>query len=191
MEEFHGQSDRVATVRLRIHKIGLSIIQVYAPTSTAIEEEMDKFYEDLEETMDREKKKTTYILVIGDYNSKIGQRERDDGMITGQYGYGTRNERGRSPIGFAIKHRLFITNTFFKKRNNRKWTWISPNGAYKNEIDYILSNNREIVMNTEVINQLEFETDHRMIRSTISINKDEHRKQKYGQKLIAFQKAKE
>ena len=36
-------------------------------------------------------------------------------------------------------------NTFVKKKPTRKWTWKGPNGETKNEIDFILANNQEIV----------------------------------------------
>ena len=36
-------------------------------------------------------------------------------------------------VEFAERQKFKIMNTFFKKRLNRRWTWISPNGATKNE----------------------------------------------------------
>lgn len=65
----------------------------------------------------------------------------------------------------------------FKIRKNRKWTWLSPNGLYRTEIDYILTNSNVKVYNFDIIQKLNFNTDHRMIRCKIHI--DTKKKRKY------------
>lgn len=35
-------------------------------------------------------------------------------------------------------------NDFYKKIPQRKWTWIAPNGHTTNEIDYILTKNKDL-----------------------------------------------
>ena len=42
-------------------------------------------------------------------------------------------------------------NTFFQKPLKRKWTWKAPNGAVKNEIDYVMATRSDIVRDVEVI----------------------------------------
>ena len=46
-------SDRILSVRFRGRKVNITIIQVYAPTSTASEEEQDNFFNKLQSTIDR------------------------------------------------------------------------------------------------------------------------------------------
>ena len=70
---------------------------------------------------------------------------------------------------FATSENLRIDNTHFKKKKSRKWTWKSPNGVTKNEIDYILSN-KNIVLNVDVIQRVNVGSDHRMVRGTIRLN---------------------
>jgi hypothetical protein len=53
-----------------------------------------------------------------------------------QLGVGSRSHRGQLMAGLLEKERLYVINSFFKKREHRKWTWTSPNGATKNEIDF-------------------------------------------------------
>jgi len=72
-------------------------------------------------------------------------------------------------VQFATSKNLRIENTFFKKSKNRKWTWKSPNGLVKNEIDYILSN-RNVVKNVETIQRVNIGSDHRMVRSKIRLD---------------------
>ena len=80
--------------------------------------------------------------------------KQGDGKTTGELGLGERNERGERRVQFATFENLKITNTFFEKKPQRKWTWRSPNGETKNQIDFILTNRGEMILNTEVIQRL-------------------------------------
>ena len=106
---------------------------------------------------------------MGDFNAKVGPGEIGE-TCTGSYGIGTRNRRGDMLVEFAERHKCKIMNTFFKKRLNRRWTWISPNGATKNEIDYIMTDRPEIFLDVSVINSLNTGSDHRMVRGKARIN---------------------
>ena len=52
---------------------------------------------------------------------------------------------------FTESRNFKIMNTFFKKKPKRKWTWKSPNGETKNEIEFILANNQEVVKDVSVL----------------------------------------
>ncbi|ELT97455.1 hypothetical protein CAPTEDRAFT_193412 [Capitella teleta] len=90
--------------------------------------------------------------------------------IKGEQGLGERNERGERLVQFATSKNLKITNTYFEKKSSRKWTWRSPNGETKNQIDFIMTNKKDIILNTEVIQRLNTGSDHRLVRSTIRTN---------------------
>lgn len=87
---------------------------------------------------------------MGDFNAKMRQK-RDSENKLGNYGYGSRNERGERLYEYLEKENLYAMNSFFKKRLNRKWTWISPDGTKKNEIDYFLTTNKSIIKDVTVI----------------------------------------
>ncbi|KMQ88480.1 rna-directed dna polymerase from mobile element jockey-like protein [Lasius niger] len=53
-------------------------------------------------------------------------------------------------------------NTYFKKPPQRKWTQKSLNNMVKNEIDYILTNNKEICTDVNVLNRFNTGSDHRL-----------------------------
>ena len=166
LEEFHGVSERVASVTLKLNeRYNLKIIQVYAPTCSHSDEEVENFYEDVQKAIDR--KRAHFMVIMGDFNAKVGKRVEQETSI-GNHGIGTRNERGQRLIEFAEARSLSIMNTFFEKRLDRKWTWKSPSGV-KNEIDFILSNRRDIVKDVSVINKVNVGTDHRMVRSKIKL----------------------
>ena len=73
-------------------------------------------------------------------------------------------------VEFAERHKFKIMNTFFKKQLNRRWTWISPNGATKNDIDYIMTDRPDILLDVSVINSINTGSDHRMIRGKAKID---------------------
>ncbi|GBP61537.1 Craniofacial development protein 2 [Eumeta japonica] len=107
---------------------------------------------------------------MGDFNAKVGAPKENEDLVMKQYGHGTRNNRGQKLINFALEHKLTIINTCFKKKPNQKWTWRSPNGLHKNEIDYILTNQPRSFTNLEVLN-LNYPSDHRTIRGTVKLSK--------------------
>ena len=167
--EYRGDSSRVASLTIKINaKYHLQIVQVYAPTSTHEDEEVEEFYAEVSKIMSENK--SYYKIVLGDFNAKVGSHQQGDGAAVGQYGYGERNERGTRLVQFATSERLTISNTCFKKRQSRKWTWKSPNGLVKNEIDYLLTNKKSLVENVEVIQRVNVGSDHRLIRGTIKPN---------------------
>ena len=61
-------------------------------------------------------------------------------------------------------------NTFFKKCPSSKWTWQSPDGRTRNEIDYILSDRRGNIRDVQVATNLKFHIDHRMVRAAVTLN---------------------
>ena len=86
--EFNPISDRIITIRIQGKPIHFTFIQVYAPTSTADEEEMEYFYDALQN-----------VYVIGDWNAKVGKQ--NTAGVTGIFGLGIRNERGNTMIDFC------------------------------------------------------------------------------------------
>ena len=167
IEEFFSISDRIAGLIIKLNKkYKMKIIQIYAPTSTHTDEEMEIFYEDLDRAL--KKQKTQFTFVIGDFNAKVGQKRRGE-LAMGNFGIGSRNNRGDMLVEFAERNNLKIMNTFFNKKENRKWTWRSPNGETKNEIDFILSEKASIIKDVTVLNKLK-SSDHRMVRCRIDLD---------------------
>ena len=55
---------------------------------------------------------------------------------------GVQNERGQRLIEFCQENALVIANILFQQHKGRLNTWTSPNGQYRNQIDYILCSQR-------------------------------------------------
>lgn len=173
---FTGLSQRVALLRLKINNLELSIIQVYAPTETSNEEELEAFYKTVDKAIQLSDKN---IIVMGDFNAKIGQTDPIE-IATGNHGYGDRNCRGKRLIDFAHENNFAIMNTFFKKNSKQRWTWRSPNGIIKNEIDYILTNLHRNINNIQVLN-VTYPSDHRPVRATLNILPETKSRCKFNQ----------
>lgn len=90
-----------------------------------------------------------YTVVMGDFNAKLGRRGDYETKV-GPFGVGTRNARGQMLADFMEKEGLYMMNSFFKKRDHRKWTWISPDGVTKNEIDFIMSTKKRMFNDVSV-----------------------------------------
>ena len=52
------------------------------------------------------------------------------------------NEAGQRLIEFCQENALVIANTLFQQHKRRLYTWTSPDGQYRNQIDYILCSGR-------------------------------------------------
>ena len=165
---FRGLSDRVAELTVRINKrYQLKCVQVYLPTTSYPDEEIEKVYEEIDNIIINSK--AHYNIVMGDFNAKVGPGEIRGNMHRLIW-YRHKKQERRYASEFAERHKFKIMNTFFKKRLNRRWTWISPNGATKNEIDYIMTDSPDIFLDVSVINSLNTGSDHRMIRGKARID---------------------
>ena len=130
------KNDRMISVRFQGKPLNITVIQVYAPTSNAEEAEVKRFYEDLLELTP----KKDVLFIIGDWNAKVGSQETPG--VTGKFGLGMQNEARQKLIEFCQENVLVIANTLFQQHKRRLYTWTSPDGQHRNQIDYILCSQR-------------------------------------------------
>ena len=62
--------------------------------------------------------------------------------VIGKFGLGVQNEAGQRLIEFCQENSLVIANTLFRQHKRRLYTWISPDGQHRNQIDYSLYSQR-------------------------------------------------
>ena len=117
----------------------ITVIQVYALTSNAEEAEAERFYEDLQNLLELTLKKDI-LFIIGDWNARVGIQELPG--VTDKFGLGVQNEAGQRLTEFCQENTLVIANTLFQQHKRRLYTWTSPDGPYRNQIDYILCSQR-------------------------------------------------
>ena len=56
--------------------------------------------------------------------------------------FGVQNKVGQRLIEFCQENALVIANTLFQQHKRRLYTWTSPDGRHRNQIDYILCSQR-------------------------------------------------
>ena len=125
------------SVRFQGKPFNITVIQVYAPTSNT--EEVERFYEDLQDLLELRPKKDV-LFIIGDQNAKVGSQETPG--VTGKFGLGMQNEAGQRLTEFCQENALVIANTLFQQHKRRLYIWTSPDGQYQNHIDYVLCSQR-------------------------------------------------
>ena len=113
----------------------MTVIQVYAPTTNAEEAEVEWFYDDLQDFLELTPKRDV-LFIIGDWNAKVGSQGIPG--ITGKFGLGVQNEAGQRLTEFCQENTLVIANTLFQQNKRQCYTWTSPDGQHRNQIDYIL-----------------------------------------------------
>ena len=121
------KNDRMISVHSQGKPFNIKVIQVYAPTSNAEEAEVERFYEDLQDLLERTPKKDV-LFIIGDWYAKVGSQETPG--VTGKFGLGVQNEAGQRLIEFCQENALVIANTLFQQQERRLYTWTSPDGQH-------------------------------------------------------------
>jgi len=130
----------VISVRFQGKPFNITVIQVYALTSDAEEAEIEEAeYEDLQDLLELTPQKDVFFI-MGDWNGKVGNQQTPG--VKGKFGLGVQNEAGQRLIDLCQENALVIANTLFQQQKRRLYTWTSPDGQYRNQIDYILCSQR-------------------------------------------------
>lgn len=159
-------SSRVALVKIKSNPFDTNIIQVYAPTANSNEQEIEEFYEEIRIATKHTKKEEVNII-LGDMNAKIGLGKIED--VVGDFGLGTRNERGERLIEFCQEMNFTIMNTFFKLPPRRLYTWRAPTDSndriVRNQIDFIMINKkyRNAVTSCKTYPGADIPSDHNLL----------------------------
>ncbi|XP_071727029.1 uncharacterized protein [Rutidosis leptorrhynchoides] len=123
------------SVRVVIQEETYMVICAYAPHAGLGDEEKSRFWESLDEVV-RSCPVDHRLLIGGDLNGYIGTISDGYTGVHGGFGYGVRNEEGRSILEFAVAHDLVVANSFFRKTEAQLATFHS--GGHSTQIDYLL-----------------------------------------------------
>ena len=75
-------SKTIISVRFQSKPFSITVIEIYAPTSSAEEAEVERFCEDLQELLELTPKKDV-LFIIGDWNAKVGNQKTPG--VTGKF----------------------------------------------------------------------------------------------------------
>ena len=73
-------------------------------------------------------------------NAKVARQEIPG--VMGKFGFAVQNEVGQRLTEFCQETALVLANTLFQQHERRLYTWTSPGGQHRNQIDYILCRQR-------------------------------------------------
>ena len=85
------KNDRMISIHFQGKPFSITVIQVYAPTRSAEEVEVEWFYEDLQDLLELTPQKDVFFI-IGDWKAKLGSQEISG--VTGKFSLGVQNEAG-------------------------------------------------------------------------------------------------
>ena len=161
-----------ATFRTNKKDINLHVINCYAPTNEREEEDKHRFYENLQRTLDKRRRKDITLL-LGDFNAKIGSDNTGLEETMGTNGMGKMNENGELFTDLCANNSLVIGGSIFSHKEIHKATWISPNyhtGA-ANQIDHICINKRfrSSLQDVKVFRGADVGSDHHLVISKIHL----------------------
>ena len=113
------------SVRLQGKPFNITVIQVYASTTNA-EDEDKQLHDDLQDFLELTPKKDT-LFTIEDWNAKVGSQEIPG--VTGKFGLGVQNEAGQKLTKFCQENTGHSKHPF-QLHKRQLYTWISPNDQY-------------------------------------------------------------
>ncbi|CAH2098177.1 unnamed protein product [Euphydryas editha] len=163
-------SDRIITARFYTKARKISVVQCYAPTNSASEELKDDFYSALNTTL-RNIRKQDIVIVMGDLNAKIGTGNAGYERHMGKQGLGVRNENGERFLEFCQNNDLTIGGTLFIHRDHHKYTWNSPDGDTKNQIDHLAISSKWRTSLLDVRNRrgADIDSDHHLVVAEVRL----------------------
>lgn len=98
VEDFFSVKERVGAVVIKLNQLyRLKRIQVYAPTASYGDDDIDSIYEDVETAMN--KGTAQFTIVAGDFNAKVDAKRVGE-KSAGNFEIGTLNCRGNTLVGF-------------------------------------------------------------------------------------------
>ena len=107
------------------------------------------------------------IMMMGDWNAKIGATQEGEDGVVGQHGLGhERSENGVRFVSFCAANSLAIVSTMFPHKNIHKYTWTAPNGRVRNQIDHVAVNSRRDVRSYRGADS---GSDHNLVFATVRL----------------------
>ena len=121
------KNGRMISIRFQGKPFNTTVIQVYAPATSADKAEVEQFYEDLQDLLELTPKKDV-LFIIGDWNAKI-ESSRDTWSNRQVWPWSTKWSRAKAK---RVLPRECIVNTLFQQLKRQLYTWTSPDGQYWN-----------------------------------------------------------
>lgn len=179
LKEWEAISESIIMARFTSRCQDTTIIQAYAPTNDSSKADKEMFYEQLQATMAKRKKRDITIL-MGDLNAKVGSANCGNERVMGKHGVGTMNHNGELFVDFCSMNDLVIGGTLFPHTESHKVTWQTPDGSAENQIDHIAISRRwrGTLQDCRIKRSADVGSDHHLLLATCRIRLAACRKKK-------------
>ena len=164
-----GITERLMTLRVPIGKERfLTLVNVYAPTMAYSDEDKDAFYRLLSTTIDRVPA-ADKLIVLGDFNARVGKDFSTYEGVIGKHGKGNTNANGDLLLSLCTQRELCITNTFFHQPDKNFFSWMHPRSKRWHLLDYVLTRRADLpdTLCTKTLRGPECSTDHYLVRTQL------------------------
>ena len=81
--------------------------------------------------------RTDKLLLMGDFNARIGIGNDKWPLVMGKHVIGKCNSNGELLLSLCSEFELIVTNTMFKQNDELKTTWMHPRSGHWHMIDFI------------------------------------------------------
>ena len=143
-----------------------SVIVVYSPTNCADEDTVKEFYDTLRNTIS-DVPAHNFLVVIGDFNARLGPEQ-----VPFTY-HDSTNRNGNYMTELLAEFGLLATNTQFRKKKGKLWTFRDRATDSCRQLDYILVRQkwRNSVLNSEAYNTFNtVGSDHRVVSAKLKLS---------------------
>ena len=147
-----------------------TIVSAYAPTMTNPDEVKEKFYDDLESVISATPR-TDKLILLGDFNARVGTDHQTWEGVIGTEGTGKCNSNGLLLLKNCAENELLITNTVFRLPSRNTTSWMHPRSKHWHLIDYVIvrRKGRQDVRVTKTMCGADCWTDHRLVVSKLNL----------------------
>jgi endonuclease/exonuclease/phosphatase family metal-dependent hydrolase len=166
--DFESINAIMCKVRIKGKFYNTTVINVYAPTESATEEQKEHFYEDLNRCCVQILKHDA-LLILRDFNANIGKELANQSVVGQHIIHEETSENGLILCQFTEANELIISSTCFEHKDIHKGTWKDPAGRTVNQTDHVLINKRRatIVVDVRTMRGANCDSDNFLIKTII------------------------
>ena len=182
--------EHLLTLRLNCTTGPDTLISVYASAMSTTPDTMDVFYESLASII-RNFPSKEQIVLLGDFNARMGADHDSWPSCLGQFGVGKMNENEQRLLELCTFHDLCITNSFFSTMPQYKASWRHPRSKHWHQLVFILVRRAGVknILHTHSYLNADYDTDHSLVSCKIRMQpKKFHRTKTRGNPRIDVSK---
>jgi hypothetical protein len=81
-------------------------------------------------------------ILLADFNAKMGREDTFKSIIWNESLLQDSNDSGVRVVNFATSKKIVVKSMMFPHQKIHKYTWTSPDGKTRNQIDHVLIDRR-------------------------------------------------